>query len=153
VTGEKPPQRTEAGVDAPLLQDDQQFHKGRIRGGARTTCRITIACTSSGETLPPRGFASAQPLFSHRCSHLTAVLPAGKTPLPPRAAALIAFIAATAQARLKQPRPPSGPVSNMRSNATIVSTSGESRPTRALSSIMCEPCWPRRRWGSQGSPR
>jgi hypothetical protein len=45
-------------------------------GCARTTSRITIACTSSGETLPPRGSASALPLFSHRCSHLTAVLPA-----------------------------------------------------------------------------
>jgi hypothetical protein len=30
----------------------------------------------AGETLPPLGFASALPLSSHRCSYLTAVLPA-----------------------------------------------------------------------------
>src|SRR5215467_8322474 len=31
VTAEKPPQRTAAGADSPLLQDHQQFHKRHIR--------------------------------------------------------------------------------------------------------------------------
>jgi hypothetical protein len=31
VTAEKPPQRTAAGADSLLFQDDQQFHKRSIR--------------------------------------------------------------------------------------------------------------------------
>jgi putative DNA-invertase from lambdoid prophage Rac len=67
--------------------------------------------------------------------------------------ALIAFMAATAQAhRPRPPRPPSGPVSSTRRLMETEPTLDESRAIRALSSIMREPCWGRKPWGSLGSP-
>jgi hypothetical protein len=55
--------------EQPLFADTRFFKTtsnstNAASGCARTTSRITVACTSRGETLPPRGFASALPLSS-----------------------------------------------------------------------------------------
>ena len=79
VTAEKSPQRTGL-VRIPRFFKTTINSTNVASGCDRTTSRITVACTSSGETLPPRGFASTLPLSSHRCSHLTAVLSARENP-------------------------------------------------------------------------
>jgi hypothetical protein len=85
----------------------------------------------------------------------TRTVPIGATKDPMQQAvrdALIAFMAATAQAEAEATKLLSGPVWSMRSNTVTERTLGASRAIRALSSTMCEPCWARRPWGSRRSP-